>query len=64
MFTTVGLITETAVDCCDHEHGTRDEAQECLLKHSGEMRKSGRVSLRQVVEVESLDAFYDEIDLM
>lgn len=51
------------IDCCDHEHLTRDEAQTCLVKHQNECRKDGKLSKRQVIEVDSLDELYEEEEL-
>ena len=56
MFTTLG---NKAVDCCEHEHETRDEAQLCLLEHHKLMRLIGKVSTRQVVELDSMEEIED-----
>lgn len=63
MFTTVGKRSATSIDCCDHEHETRDEAQKCLLAHQNEMRRANRTSNRQIIEVDSLDELYEESEL-
>jgi len=60
MFITVGKFTSKGLDCCEHEHETRDEAQECLLEHQAEMRKQNKVSDRRIAEVDSLDEIYEE----
>lgn len=62
MYTTFGWISSTRYDCCEHEHGTRDEAQRCLVAHQLELRRAGKVSKRQVVEAESLDELLDAAD--
>lgn len=59
MYTTAGRWTTKGLDCCGHEHDTRDEAQKCLLQHQNDMRKAGKLSSREIVEVESLDELYD-----
>lgn len=63
MFTTVGIRKGTGIDCCDHEHDTRDEAQLCLMQHQNEMRKAAKVSTRTIVEVDSLDTLYEESEV-
>jgi hypothetical protein len=54
MYTTVGNWTSKGLDCCDHEHETRDEAQRCLLEHQKAMRLVNKVSTRQIIAIESL----------
>jgi hypothetical protein len=63
MYTTVGKRSSRSIDCCDHEHESRDDAQRCLLSHQNEMRRAGNVSHREIIEVETLDEVYDNAEI-
>jgi hypothetical protein len=63
MWTTVGIRGSNTVDCCNHEHESRDEAQKCLIEHQAEMRRLNKKSVRQIAEADSLDQIADEATL-
>lgn len=63
MYSCVGARSNNTIDCCGHEHETRDEAQLCLLEHQKEMRHQNKISTRQIVEIDSLDQVYEESEL-
>jgi hypothetical protein len=60
MYTTAGLRGHK-VDTCGHEHETHDEAQRCLVVHQQEMRKAGKMSVRQIVDADTLTDMYDSL---
>lgn len=60
MYVTVGRRD----GCCNHEHETFSNAQECLTKHQTERRKANKVSDRVIVECNSLKELEEELELI
>ncbi len=56
MYTTIGKFSKSS---CRHLHKTFDEAQECLIKHQNECRKSDKISDRIILEIDSLEDLDD-----